>query len=41
MSEIDLIVAVSISIAGLMLAAGGALWIARHDNVKPHTPPGE
>ena len=41
MSEFDLIVAVSISVLGLLVDAGGAFWIARNDNVKHHTPPGE
>ncbi|SEQ24169.1 hypothetical protein SAMN05428969_2361 [Devosia sp. YR412] len=41
MTELDLLMAVAISIAGCLLAAGGALWIARKDNTRPHPPAGE
>ena len=42
MTEIDFLLAFAMSISTCVLAAGGALWIARKDNRKPHHPaPGE
>jgi len=41
MTELDLILAVALAVAGCLLAAGGALWIARKDNSVPHPPAGE
>lgn len=40
MTEFDLIVAVIMGIGTCLIAAAGALWIARKDNV-PHPPAGE
>lgn len=41
MTELDLMVAVLFAVAGCLIAAGGALWIARKDNSVPHPPAGE
>ncbi len=40
MTELDLIAAVAMAMMTCLLAAGGALWIARKDNIK-HPPAGE
>ena len=41
MNEVDFVLAVAMSIATCLLAAGGALWIARKDNKPRHPAPGE
>lgn len=41
MTELDLLLALAIGIAGCLLAAGGALWIGRKDNLRSHSPAGE
>lgn len=41
MTELDLLLAIALGIAGCLLSAGGALWIGRKDNARPHPAAGE
>ncbi len=41
MTEFDLIIAVLMGMGTCLMAALGALWIARKDNVRHHPPAGE